>query len=160
MRALALLVIAGLMLASAAAAAESRFIELHARKFAYEPNIIRVQKGDTVTIRLVSEDVSHGFYLDGYELEMHVAPGGAAELTFVADRTGKYTFRCSVTCGEFHPYMAGNLIVEPNTRFHLFVALTLLIGLLAFLVPLLSPLLRRHRKEAGPPPAEGGPRDG
>ncbi len=155
MRALSLLLIAGLMLASAAAA-ESRFIELHARKFAYEPNIIRVQKGDTVTIRLVSEDVSHGFYLDGYELEMHVAPGGTAELTFVADRTGKYTFRCSVTCGEFHPYMVGNLIVGPNIPFSLFAGLALLIGLLAVVVP----LLRRRRREAGPPQAEGGPPDG
>ena len=74
--------------------AESRTIEISAKKFSYSPNIITVAKGDNITIRLISEDVMHGFYLDGYAVETHAQPGSDASLTFVADKTGRFNFRC------------------------------------------------------------------
>lgn len=91
-----------------------REITLMAKSFSYTPNIIQVNRGDHLTVRLVSEDVHHGFYLDGYKLQMSARPGESARLSFVADRTGRFTFRCSVTCGALHPYMVGYLKVEPN----------------------------------------------
>lgn len=97
-------------------APRERFFEIHAKQFEYTPSTLQVNQGDKVTIRLISEDVSHGFYLDGYEISTIAHPGEAGTLTFVADRTGRYAFRCSVTCGEFHPYMIGYLTVEPNIR--------------------------------------------
>lgn len=95
---------------------EQKYFAIKAKKFEYTPNIIEVNKGDYVTIRMVSEDVHHGFYLDGYELEMSAVPGKDGSLSFVADRSGRYSFRCSVTCGEFHPYMIGHLKVLPDYR--------------------------------------------
>ena len=109
--------------------AEERLIEVKARKFSYTPNIIRVNKGDTVRIRLISEDVHHGMFIDGYGIKTSAHPGQDGSLKFVADKKGRFTFRCSVTCGEFHPYMTGYLVVEPNSRFFIYTLVTLGIGL-------------------------------
>lgn len=109
--------------------AEEKFFEIKAKKFSYTPNIIKVNKGDSVRIRLVSEDVHHGFFLDGYGIRTSAHPGQEGSLQFVADKPGRFSFRCSVTCGEFHPYMVGYLIVGPNSRFYIYVALVILFGL-------------------------------
>lgn len=114
--------------ASPAQAAE-RFFEIKAKKFSYTPNIITVNRGDTVKIRLLSEDVHHGFFLDGYGIKTSAHPGMEGSLKFIADKPGRYTFRCSVTCGEFHPYMVGYLVVGPNSRFWLFAVIVLAIGI-------------------------------
>lgn len=115
------------------ASAEERKFEIHAKKFSFTPSILKVNKGDNVSIRLLSEDVHHGFYLDGYELEMSARPGQSESLNFIADKTGKFNFRCSVTCGEFHPYMIGYIIIEPNTSFNGFVLLIIGIGVFSLL---------------------------
>lgn len=92
-------------------------IEIRAKRFSYTPNTIKVDKGDIVVLRLISEDVTHGFYLDGYGVEFFVPPGESRTVNFKADKAGRFTFRCSKTCGELHPYMIGSLYVEPNYRF-------------------------------------------
>src|SRR3989304_1327599 len=110
-------------------AQEEKLFEVKAKKFVYTPHIIKVNKGDVVRIRLISEDVHHGFFIDGYGIKTSAHPGQEGFLKFVADKTGRFSFRCSVTCGEFHPYMVGYLVVEPNLRYIGFIALTGIIGL-------------------------------
>ncbi len=113
---------------------EEKMITITARRFQYMPNIVRVRRGDVVTLRLLSEDVHHGLYLDGYELQTSALPGQAGVVRFVADKVGKFAFRCSVTCGAFHPYMIGYLKVEPDYRFWGATGLLLALfgGVLAF----------------------------
>ncbi len=124
-----LFAVAALCAAGAAPArGDEHFFEIRARKFEYAPNVIRVNRGDHVRIRLLSEDVTHGMYIDGYGLNVTAYPGEDGSLTFTADRTGRFIFRCSVTCGEFHPYMIGHLKVEPNTPFIAYVAILLAVG--------------------------------
>ena len=130
------------LMASPAQAAE-KFFEIKAKKFSYTPNIITVNRGDTVKIRLLSEDVHHGFFLDGYGIKTSAHPGMDGSLKFIADKPGRYTFRCSVTCGEFHPYMVGYLVVGPNSRFWLFAAIVLVIGIGSLIA------LNRARKTNG-----------
>ena len=113
------------------AQAEERFFEINAKKFSYTPNVITVDRGDKVTIRLISEDVTHGLYLDAYKVQTRANPGQAGSVTFVADKPGRFNFRCSVTCGEFHPFMVGYLSVRPNIRLYLFAALIIAAGLAA-----------------------------
>ncbi|MDP6686077.1 MAG: cupredoxin domain-containing protein, partial [Candidatus Omnitrophota bacterium] len=86
---------------SSFAAQEEKVIEVKARKFSYTPHMIEVNKGDVVKIRLISEDVHHGFFLDGYGVETSSYPGKEGVVKFVADKPGRFNFRCSVTCGEF-----------------------------------------------------------
>lgn len=106
-------------LAGASGIASSRVITIRASQWQYAPGIVTVRQGDRVTLRLESGDVTHGFYLDGYGVERAVLPGQTTEVHFVATRAGRWMFRCSVTCGPFHPYMIGWLRVEPNPALRL-----------------------------------------
>ena len=108
---------------------EPVLINILAKRFVYNPSEITVQKGQLVTIRMESLDVTHGLYIDGYGIDIKARPGIIGKATFLADKPGRFTFRCSETCGEFHPYMIGYLNVEPNRRYHLFVVVALGVGL-------------------------------
>ena len=99
------------------AAPADRQITLDARSFAFEPARVNVNRGDRITLTLKSTDVVHGVYVDGYGVNVVAEPGKPAETSFVADRAGKFRFRCSVTCGSLHPFMIGELVVGPNTPF-------------------------------------------
>ena len=113
------LAVAGLVLAFAplpvqSIAPQERIFRIDARQFAYYPSELRVNAGDTVTLQLVSTDVVHGLYVDGYDISVEADPGQPATLTFVADKPGAFRFRCNVTCGAMHPFMIGKLTVGSN----------------------------------------------
>jgi heme/copper-type cytochrome/quinol oxidase subunit 2 len=103
----------------------SHDLRIAARQYEFSPGVISVNQGDRVTIELASTDVVHGLYLDGYELEVTADPGQTATLSFTADKSGTFRFRCSVTCGPLHPFMIGKLQVGNNTLFWRGVALAI-----------------------------------
>ena len=123
------------------AAPHERSFTITAHKYAYDPPILRVNRGDQLRIRLVAKDVTHGFYLEGYNLDAKVRPENPTfwarrpsehedykeveEINFVANRTGKFRYRCSITCGYMHPFMQGELIVSPNYLYSTSVGLAL-----------------------------------
>jgi plastocyanin len=109
------LLVAWAPLPAQAALPVDRTIRLEAQSFEYTPPVIHVNQGDRVTLEVVSTDVVHGIYIDGYGLEASADPGQTARLTFVADQSGSFRFRCSVTCGALHPFMIGKLKVGSNT---------------------------------------------
>jgi heme/copper-type cytochrome/quinol oxidase subunit 2 len=96
-----------------APAAQAHTIDVNARQFAFEPASLRVQRGDTVTIHFESLDAAHGLFIDGYGVDLHAELGKSAETTFVASEAGKFKIRCSVSCGVLHPFMIGELEVDP-----------------------------------------------
>lgn len=91
-----------------------RTFQIEASQFTYSPAVLSVNPGDRVTIELLATDVVHGLSIDGYKLETTSDPGQTARLTFVADRQGTFRFRCTVTCGNLHPFMIGKLQVGQN----------------------------------------------
>ncbi len=111
-----------------------RDIRIEARSFAYSPAVIRVNPGDRVNLELVSTDVVHGLHIDGYDLSVTADPGQTGRLSFVADRRGAFRFRCSVTCGPLHPFMAGQLKVGPNLLLWRAVALAVVAAVAGALV--------------------------
>ncbi len=79
-------------------------------------------------------DVAHGLYLDAYELQITADPGQTESLTFIADRSGTFRFRCSLTCGDLHPFMIGKLHVGPNTLLWRGIGLACLSLLILFVI--------------------------
>ncbi|MDD5542189.1 MAG: hypothetical protein PHX83_03375 [Acidobacteriia bacterium] len=132
---------------------QDRSITITAHKYAYDPPVLQVNRGDRIHLHLVAQDVTHGFYLEGYNLEAKMRPendtfwvrhpsqGGdfeeVDEVSFVASRPGKFRYRCSITCGYMHPFMQGELIVRPNHLFSTSVGLSmgLLLGMLLVFRP-------------------------
>jgi len=116
---LLLFVTAGLVVAFAPLpvspiAPQERTFRIDARQYAYSPSELKVNTGDTVNIQLVSTDVVHGLYVDGYNVSIEADPGQTRTLSFVADKPGSFRFRCNVTCGAMHPFMIGKLNVGRN----------------------------------------------
>jgi len=134
----------------------TRIISLEAKRYGYSPGRIIVNQGDTVILKPTSLDVTHGFLLDGYAIDAILKQQGLTllkyewkdennkiqtdwdkvkEIKFKADKAGRFTFRCTQTCGNLHPFMTGELIVRPNFIYHLMVSLSfwiVLSGLLLF----------------------------
>ena len=142
----------GYLLKAPSGIKQDRSITVRAHRYGYEPEVIRVNRGDTVKLRYVSEDVVHGFYLEGYDLNVTIVPLRSQcelrrpsrpgvremveEVVFTAEREGKFRYRCSQTCGFLHPFMLGELIVEPNRLLTTGVGLAVGIFLGGFLVAL------------------------
>ncbi len=113
--ALLAVIILALPLPGAVMPPRERYFRIEASQFSYSPGVLRVNTGDHVTIDLVALDVVHGFDLEGYEVQARAIPGQTSRVTFTADRAGVYRFRCSVACGNLHPFMLGKLAVGSNT---------------------------------------------
>ncbi|MDO9301419.1 MAG: cupredoxin domain-containing protein [Anaerolineales bacterium] len=147
---LLLLAMAGLIVAFAPLpvqpiAPQARTFRIDARQFAYSPSELKVNAGDTVTIQLVSNDVVHGLYVDGYDVSVVAVPGQSAPLTITADKPGSFRFRCNLTCGAMHPFMIGKLTVGSNDWLYRSIGLASLVVVAFF--PLSSFLAERKTKE-------------
>ena len=101
-------------LPGAASAPVDRVFSVEASQYSYTPVELHANPGDHVSIELVSTDVVHGLYIDGYNISVVADPGQTARLEFVADREGSFHIRCNVTCGAMHPFMIGRFRVGPN----------------------------------------------
>lgn len=87
-------------------------INIKAFRFGFEPNTIRVNKGDKVKITAESIDIPHGLAIEGYDVNLYLDGVRPKTIEFIADKTGTFTIYCSVVCGSGHSSMRGKLIVE------------------------------------------------
>lgn len=89
-------------------------IALGLKKPSVEGPVIEVSKGDRVVLKLKSSDVVHGFSLKdfGIFITNGIQPGKAVLVSFIADKTGTFTFSCNAICGDNHENMQGTLIVR------------------------------------------------
>jgi nitrous-oxide reductase len=76
-----------------------------------------VKQGDKVTLRVTNvetlRDMSHGFALDQYGINIALDPGQTREVTFEADKPGTYWYYCTWFCSALHLEMRGRMLVEP-----------------------------------------------
>jgi hypothetical protein len=80
-----------LTLAASIAAAQSQVVDLAIQdgRLRPEQRVIRVQRGDAVTLRCTS-DRALTLHLHGYDIERRVDPGTTATMSFVARAAGRF----------------------------------------------------------------------
>lgn len=91
---------------------EVKQFTMTAKQWEFQPASITVNKGDLVQLSITSIDVSHGFGLPDFGVSTVLRPGQTTNVEFVADKVGRYTFFCIVSCGLGHSNMRGILIVQ------------------------------------------------
>ena len=94
------------------AEAAPRVIEITAKRFAFTPNTITLKKGEKVTLRLHSEDVTHGFFLRALKIDEVIEPGQTKDVNVTPQTAGSFTTICDHFCGVNHGSMNMTIVVE------------------------------------------------
>lgn len=89
-----------------------RVINIAAKRYTFTPNQITLKKGETVTLRLTSEDRVHGFYLKPLKIDEVIEPGKTTDVTITPTETGTFTIICDHFCGAGHGSMNMTVVVE------------------------------------------------
>lgn len=93
--------------------------EVHvvAARFFFQPDPIVVPANSTVTFRVTSADVLHGFQVAGTNANTMVIPGEVAEITIETEEPGEYGILCNEYCGSGHHGMEGLLRIVPENEY-------------------------------------------
>ena len=80
----------------------------------WSPARIVVKQGQRVRLRILADDVTHGFQLLHFGVDAGAIKTGTTKVVeFTADRAGEFPFYCSVRCSPLHMALMGTLVVEP-----------------------------------------------
>jgi cytochrome c oxidase subunit 2 len=80
----------------------------------FRPARIVVKQGGTVRLRILAEDVTHGFQLLHFGVNAGAIKTGTIKVEeFTPDRAGEFPFYGSVRCSALHMALMGTLVVEP-----------------------------------------------
>jgi nitrous-oxide reductase len=84
----------------------------------FVPEKIEVNQGDHVTVYMTNIeqtlDESHGFGIDGYDINIQIDPGETKTVEFTASKPGVFAFYCTNFCSALHQEMQGYLLVKPK----------------------------------------------
>jgi len=83
----------------------ARSIEIHARRFQFEPSEITLKKGEPVTLRLISDDVPHSLVVRDLKINQEIKKDHPAEITVTPESAGDYRGQCGRFCGSGHGKM-------------------------------------------------------
>ncbi|MEX0383473.1 plastocyanin/azurin family copper-binding protein [Spiribacter sp. 1M153] len=102
-----------LMLAPGVLAQTGRTVEVRASEFAFEPNQLRVEQDETITLKLVNAgSLSHNIHLAGADIRTETIQGGGSDtITFTAGTDGIVSFFCNVP-GHKQAGMEGEIVIE------------------------------------------------
>jgi heme/copper-type cytochrome/quinol oxidase subunit 2 len=96
--------------AGLAAAVRQDAIEIVASRSGFEPPLLELRKGDSVTLRLSTRDEEHCFAIDAFRVEKRIQPGRATTAEFTVDKAGEFPFYCCLE--PANEALRGRLIVR------------------------------------------------
>jgi cytochrome c oxidase subunit II len=80
-----------------------------------EIDTLHVPVGQSIKMKLASEDVIHSFYVPAFRIKQDAVPGRYTSIWFRATKPGVYHLFCAEYCGAEHSKMIGSVIVmEPR----------------------------------------------
>jgi cytochrome c oxidase subunit 2 len=85
-------------------------------------NELHVPTGRTVSLRMITQDVLHSFWLPKLAAKRDVFQQRTTTLWFKADRDGLYPGQCTEFCGIQHGRMAFQVVSEAPDRFDAYIA--------------------------------------
>lgn len=83
-----------------------------AQTWFFTPRVIQIPRGASVTFKITSIDVVHGFMVQNTTLDAMIIPGQITTLTATFDKPGTYLFVCHEYCGIGHQTMSGQVVVQ------------------------------------------------
>jgi cytochrome c oxidase subunit 2 len=83
-----------------------RTIEIHAHRYSFTPSEITVKKGETVKLKLFSDDVTHSLLIKDLGINQIVTKGQPAEVTITPEKAGDFHGQCGRFCGSGHGQMS------------------------------------------------------
>ncbi len=89
-----------------------RVVEITAKRFEFSPKEITLEKGQPVTLRLTSLDVTHGYFNRELKLDLDIQSGKTTEVTITPAAAGKYRVICDHFCGSGHGNMNMTIVVQ------------------------------------------------
>jgi cytochrome c oxidase subunit II len=99
---------------AASRAESSRRIEIIAKRFTYDPDVITLKKGEPVVLVLHSIDVTHGLKVDGLSIKSgDIKKDQETEIQFTPQQTGHFIGQCAHFCGKGHGEMKLQIDVVP-----------------------------------------------
>ena len=93
-------------------AAQATHIGVTMRRFAIEPDVIRVKQGENVVLDVSSKDVQHGFGVEQLGIDEPIQPGKPAHIRLDTSKKGEFDVACSIICGPGHNDMTAKIVVE------------------------------------------------
>ncbi len=93
-------------------AQEPRVIDITAKRYGFAPSTITLKQGETVKLRLHSEDVVHGFFSRPLKVDEMIEPGKTTEVTITPQTVGTFKTICDHFCGAGHGNMAMTIVVQ------------------------------------------------
>lgn len=89
-------------------------VYLMAMRFAYEPRVLRLERGVQYRFRMMSIDVNHGASIHtGFAGHIMRRPAMVlTEMVMTFSEPGEFMIYCTVYCGAGHDQMKGKIIVE------------------------------------------------
>lgn len=91
-----------------------RVVKIKARRFEFDPGTVVVKAEENVRFEITSQDVTHGIEIKDFGINEVLEPGKTQVITFVAGKSGRHHFHCSVYCGKGHDQMHGELVILPD----------------------------------------------
>ena len=82
------------------------------KKYAIDPQVIRVKAGERIELSVIAADVQHGLDIPALGVKEPIQPGKTTIVYFTAPAKGEYKVVCGVICGPHHEDMVGKLVVE------------------------------------------------